>query len=149
MKLTGSGPLIAIPTFTYFLLALIISASLKPLFMITESNYRLLVVIAVIMLAVDMVNLVACGIRLFKSNKQKTLITNGIYKVCRNPLYVSHVFLTIPALSLLLNSWLLFTTTIVGFVSILIFAPREYKSLEEEFGDEYRRYVKSVWIKFI
>lgn len=149
MKLTGSGPLIAIPTFTYFILALIVSTSMRPVFIITESHYGVLVVIAVLMLSLDMANLIACGIKLFKSNKQKTLITDGLYKVCRNPLYVSHIFLTIPALSLLLNSWLLFTTTIIGLISVLIFAPREYRDLEEEFGDAYRKYVKSVWIKFI
>lgn len=149
MKLLGSGPLIAIPTFTYFLLALFVSYSMKPLFMITQDHYLTIAIIAAIMLAVDIMNLVICGIKLYRSQRQKTLITDGIYKVCRNPLYMSHIFLTIPALSLLFNSWLLFITTIVGFVSVLIFAPKEYKSLESEFGDEYRNYVKGVWIKFI
>lgn len=149
MNLLGSGPLIAIPTFTYFLLALIVSYLMKPVFIITQDHYGAIAIIAVLMLVIDMMNLVVCGIKLHRSQMQKTLITGGIYKVCRNPLYVSHILLTIPALSLLFNSWLLFTTMIVTFASVLIFAPREYKYLEGEFGDAYRDYVKSVWIKFI
>lgn len=49
----------------------------------------------------------------------------------------------------MLNSWLVLTTVIVNYISILIYASREYKFLEQEFGDEYREYVKKVWIKFI
>jgi protein-S-isoprenylcysteine O-methyltransferase Ste14 len=122
---------------------------MKPVFLITEEHYAYLVVLAVLMLAVDMANLVSCGLRLIKSYRQKVLITDGAYKVCRNPIYVSHILLTIPALSLLFDSWLLFSAMLVAIISVLIFAPREYKYLEEEFGDKYRNYVKSVWIKFI
>lgn len=149
MKITGAAPLIAIPTFIYFLLIVIVSYYVNPVFRITESNYPVLVTVAVILILMGTLGVISCGRRLLKSFNQKVLMTDGLYRVCRNPMYASYTFFVIPGLCLLFNSWLVLTTFIVNFVLSLIFVPKEYKYLEQTFGDEYRSYVKHVWIKFI
>jgi protein-S-isoprenylcysteine O-methyltransferase Ste14 len=53
---------------------------------------------------------------------------------------MSFVLFFIPATALLLNSWLVLTSGVVGFVLLKIFVGQEYKVLEEAFGDEYRKY---------
>jgi protein-S-isoprenylcysteine O-methyltransferase Ste14 len=41
---------------------------------------------------------------------------------------------------LLLNSWLVLTTCIVGFILMKVYISNEYHILEEAFGDEYLKY---------
>jgi protein-S-isoprenylcysteine O-methyltransferase Ste14 len=48
--------------------------------------------------------------------------------------------LIIPALSLILNSWLVLTSSLVGYILFKIFIRTEYNELEKFFGEEYRRY---------
>ncbi|MGE5429436.1 MAG: methyltransferase family protein [Syntrophomonadaceae bacterium] len=149
MKITGSAPAIAIPTFLYFFLMVIIDSYTQHAFRITENYYGTLAAIAAIMILTGVVGVAASARKLLKCFKQRVLITDGPYRICRNPMYASYVFFVIPGLCLLFNSWLVLTTVIVNFSLTLIFVPREYAYLEETFGDEYRTYLKSVWIKFI
>jgi len=67
------------------------------------------------------------------------LRTGGIYKISRNPMYASFIFLN-TAVFLFLPSILLLVIMIYGmFVHHFIILGEE-KYLENEFGDEYRKY---------
>jgi protein-S-isoprenylcysteine O-methyltransferase Ste14 len=68
------------------------------------------------------------------------LITTGTYYLCCNPLYASIILFIIPGVSLMMNSWLVLTTSIVGYVLLKINIKIEYKELEELFGDDFRKY---------
>jgi protein-S-isoprenylcysteine O-methyltransferase Ste14 len=81
------------------------------------------------------------SVRLLLSGlKEGKLVTSGAFYLCQNPLYMSFVLFFIPATALLLNSWLVLTSGVVGFVLLKIYVGQEYKVLEEAFGDEYRKY---------
>ncbi len=67
-------------------------------------------------------------------------MTTGTYSLCQNPLYASLILMIIPALSLLLNSWLILTSGIVGFIIFKRFIRQEYAELEKFFGDNYLKY---------
>lgn len=86
MKITGSGPLIAVPTFLWFLITAYISYSMKPLFIITEDNFTSLAYVGAAMIVAGMTGLVLLGRKLIKCFKEKTLMTDGLYRVCRNPM---------------------------------------------------------------
>lgn len=149
MKITGAAPVIAIPTFIYLLLTAIISSMMKPAFIITEDHYSVLVVIAVVMIITGVLGVISVARKLLKSFKAKTLMTDGLFRVCRNPMYASYIFFIIPGICLLFNSWLVLTTVLVNITLTLIFVHKEYEYLEQTFGDEYMRYLERVWIKFI
>lgn len=72
--------------------------------------------------------------------KNEKLVTGGTFFLCQNPLYVSFVLMLIPSVGLLLNSWLVLTTCIVGIILLKIYVSKEYQILEEAFGDEYLKY---------
>lgn len=72
--------------------------------------------------------------------KEGKLVTHGTFSLCQNPLYMSFVLFFIPATALLLNSWLVITSSIVGFILLKLYVGKEYLVLEEVFGDEYRKY---------
>jgi protein-S-isoprenylcysteine O-methyltransferase Ste14 len=72
--------------------------------------------------------------------KEGKLVTTGTFSLCQNPLYMSFILFLIPAIALLLNSWLVLTTCLVGFILLKIYVSIEYEILEETFGEEYLKY---------
>jgi protein-S-isoprenylcysteine O-methyltransferase Ste14 len=81
-------------------------------------------------------------------NSTTSLVTTGIYKISRNPAYLSLVLLYI-GISFLINSIWILILVVPAFYSIQKFCiEREEKYLEGKFGDPYRAYKKQVrrWI---
>ena len=77
---------------------------------------------------------------LLKGLKERKLVTSGTFYLCQNPLYMSFILFLIPAMALLLNSWLILTTCMIGFVLLKVYVGNEYQVLEGHFGDEYLKY---------
>lgn len=71
------------------------------------------------------------------------LRTGGIYRISRNPMYASFIFLN-TATFLCLPSILLLSIMIYGMVVHHFIILGEEKFLETEFGDEYRKYKLNV-----
>lgn len=71
------------------------------------------------------------------------LRTRGIYKISRNPMYASFIFLN-TATFLFLPSMLLFVVMIYGMVVHHFIILGEERYLENEFGDAYRKYKTQV-----
>ena len=69
------------------------------------------------------------------------LVTDGIYRHIRHPMY-SAFWLWAIAQALLLPNWVAGPAGLVGFGTLFFFrVGREERLMEETFGDEYRRYV--------
>ena len=77
---------------------------------------------------------------LLKGLKETRLMTKGPYVICQNPLYASLIPIIILALSLLLSSWLVLTTSVVGYILFKIFIKIEYTELEKYSGEENLKY---------
>ncbi len=148
MKITGAAPKIAIPTFIYLLFTILIDYLTKHLFKITQSNYSTLLILGIILILVGVIIVVNVSIKLRKSFKANILMNDGLYKIVRNPMYVAYLIFVIPGICVLFNSWLVLTTIILNYILLHIFIKEEYKYLEDKFGEEYKRYLSEVWIKF-
>ncbi|MBN1943407.1 MAG: isoprenylcysteine carboxylmethyltransferase family protein [Phycisphaerae bacterium] len=76
--------------------------------------------------------------------KTKTLVTEGPYSLCRNPLYVGTIFLAV-GVGLCFENILMFLVLLAVIVLVHIFTVRaEEKHLEEVFGEEFRKYKRRV-----
>ena len=76
------------------------------------------------------------------------LVTEGLYRHSRNPIYVALILLQI-AVALLLNSvWMLAFTPLLAVATDLGVIRREEAYLEAKFGESYRAYRQRVrrWI---
>jgi len=82
------------------------------------------------------------------NEKPRHLVTEGIYRYSRNPMYVAGglIFLGIATL---LGTWPFFLAwAAMGLVLDQVFIPWEEKGMEQLFGEDYVNYKKSIrrWI---
>jgi protein-S-isoprenylcysteine O-methyltransferase Ste14 len=149
MKITGAAPQIASLTFLYLFITVLIDFMAKDAFKISYNHYTALSIIAVIMIIIGAV-IVAVSARKLRSSFQKgILMRDGLYRIVRNPMYAAYIFFIIPGICLLFNSWLVLTTIAANVVLTVLLVKKEYKYLEQKFGEEYKDYLKTVLIKFI
>ena len=149
MKITGVAPHIAVPTFVYLIITVIISYLTKPFFSIIENDSVVLIYLGIALILPGIIMVANCGRRLLKSFDKNKLMTGGLYKFFRDPMYVAYLLFVIPGICLLFNSWLVLTTVILNYVLYSTFIKREHKYLEEKFGAEYKDYLDKVIIKFL
>ena len=72
------------------------------------------------------------------------LVTTGIYRISRNPMYVGFTLWYLAAACWTNNLWLFVLLPIVLLVMLYGVILREEAYLERQFGDEYRAYRKRV-----
>ena len=69
------------------------------------------------------------------------LVTHGIYRWVRHPLYTLGSTL-IASFGLIADNWFIILFGALAFVLMAIRTPKEEANLVEKFGDEYRTYMK-------
>lgn len=71
-----------------------------------------------------------------------TLVTGGVYRSIRHPMYAA-MWLWSVAQTLLLQNWIAGWAGLVLFVPVYVLrVPREEQMLLEQFGEEYQEYIK-------
>jgi len=141
-KLTflGIGPKIGRITLPYAAITIALTIIFPTIFTFGKFLQQPFMVAGIILLAIALIfyfstlRLMLPGIR---GNK---LITTGAYRLCRNPLYSALINLFVPGLALLLNSWLIFTVSLAGYLLIRKYIHEEEELLDRIFGDKYKRY---------
>lgn len=75
------------------------------------------------------------------TRRDHKLVTRGIYKYIRHPLYTlgSSMFITF---GMMADNWFIAALGVLAFVAMAIRTPKEEANLIEKFGDEYREYMK-------
>lgn len=75
------------------------------------------------------------------TRKEHKLVTNGIYRWVRHPLYTigSSLFL---AFGMMADNWFIILLGVLAFIVMAIRTPKEEANLIQKFGDEYREYMK-------
>lgn len=76
--------------------------------------------------------------------KEDRLVTSGVYRWCRNPIYTAFLFLCTGALLLNGNLWLLALVPVFWLWMTVLMKHTEEKWLSEHFGEAYRLYQKQV-----
>ncbi len=77
------------------------------------------------------------------------LITSGPFALVKHPLYTSVGLLVIPALGLLLGSWMGLVFGLPIYIGVRRYAPAEERGLAKTFGPEWDAYAEKVWIPWL
>jgi len=74
------------------------------------------------------------------TRREHQLVTNGIYRWVRHPLYSvgSSSFFSF---GLMADNWFIILLSIFAFAAMAVRTPKEEANLVEKFGDEYREYM--------
>ncbi|MBI5952800.1 MAG: isoprenylcysteine carboxylmethyltransferase family protein [Chloroflexi bacterium] len=75
------------------------------------------------------------------TRKEHKLVTSGIYRWVRHPLYTVGAFLFV-SFGLMADNWFIILLGALAFTVMAIRTPKEEANLIEKFGDEYREYMK-------
>jgi protein-S-isoprenylcysteine O-methyltransferase Ste14 len=75
------------------------------------------------------------------TRKEHKLVTYGIYRYIRHPLYTFGASMFV-AFGMMADNWFIATLGIFTFILMAIRTPKEEANLIEKFGDEYREYMK-------
>lgn len=75
------------------------------------------------------------------TRREHRLVTNGIYRYVRHPLYTvgSSMFISF---GMMADNWFVILLGALAFIVMAIRSPKEEANLIEKFGDEYRDYMK-------
>jgi protein-S-isoprenylcysteine O-methyltransferase Ste14 len=149
LTIAGSAPKIAVPTFVYLVIAIIIDRLKYPTYKISLDYSFALLIIGIILIIIGIMVVVSIARKLKKSFASDSLMTDGLYAYFRNPMYAAFLLFIIPGIAFIFNSWLVLTTIILNFILLQIFIREEYNYLNERFGEEYKTYLNKVWIKFL
>jgi len=135
----GIGPNIGIVLIPWLAVS-IVTSSISVRFNFIQEKSSGLTIAGAILLLFGLIFYFSSVKLLLNGLKAGKLVTKGTFSLCQNPLYMSFILFLIPAIALLLNSWLVVTSSLVGFILLKMYVKKEYQMLEEFFGDEYLKY---------
>jgi len=141
-KLTflGIGPKIARITIPYVALGIVLTLLYPSVFTFGKTLQKPFLIAGIIFLSVAAV-LYFLTLRLMVPGlRNNRLITGGMYRLSRNPLYASLLLFLLPGVGLIMNSWIVITASIVGYLLFRKSIHEEDEQLERLFGDDYRKY---------
>lgn len=140
LNFMGIGPKIAAFTFPWLAVAIYLSVKFRSVFAFIGEGSRLLFYIGLALVILGALMYFSTAPLLMKGLRETRLMTGGSYYLCRNPLYSAIILFIIPGISLMMNSWLVLTTSLVAYICCKVFIKSEYTEMEHFFGDEYRKY---------
>lgn len=140
LNFLGIGPKIGAVTFPWLAVAIYFSVKFKSLFAFAENGSRALFYTGLALIIIGAIMYFLTAPALLKGLKETKLMTTGTFYLCCNPLYSSIILLIIPGISLMMNSWLVLTTSLVAYVLFKIFIKSEYAEMEKFFGDDFKKY---------
>jgi protein-S-isoprenylcysteine O-methyltransferase len=140
LNFLGAGPKIASVLLPWLLTSIILSTHFRKMFSFTSEKSSLLFICGIILLVFGLIFYGSTVRLLLNGLKETRLVTNGAFSLCQNPLYSSIILFIIPALSLIINSWLVLTSSVAGYIIFKLVIKKEYIELEHFFGEDYIKY---------
>jgi protein-S-isoprenylcysteine O-methyltransferase Ste14 len=144
LNFLGIGPKIAMTLIPWLAATIVLSCLHIEILKFVPAGSKILHIAGIVLVIIGIIFYLSTARMLLKGLKETRLMTTGAYGLCQNPLYASLILMIIPALSLLLNSWLILTSSIVGYIIFKRNIQHEYAELEGFFGDSYLQYKKDT-----
>ncbi|MBN1823030.1 MAG: isoprenylcysteine carboxylmethyltransferase family protein [Endomicrobiales bacterium] len=140
----GIGPLFAFLSVSYGLITVSATYLFKPFFEIGIVPHRVLVIAGSFAMATGIVFFIRAAAAVHSAYNAGVLVTDGVYRFCRHPLYAAWVVLIVPGIALVMNSWLGLTVPVFMYALLCVLVKREEQYLENKFGGTYLEYKNRV-----
>lgn len=140
----GIGPKLTLVGVPYFIIVLIISRHWNDVFAFNIAPKSYVIALGLILLFIGLKFYIKTLKTFVTHFSEGVLLTRGTYSMCRNPIYSSFIVFFIPSISLLFNSWLCLTTSIIVYIMFKLNIKNEYNYLREKFKEAYIHYESTV-----
>ena len=144
MSRWGIGPIFALLSFGYGMMTIGISRYFYPIFQIRFVPYWLLSILGIALIMIGVPFLILSVKTVLRAYNANELVTKGIYRCCRHPVYASWVVFIAPGIAFLIYSWIALTAPIFMYLILRMLVRKEEVYMEDVFGSEYRAYKKKV-----
>lgn len=129
----------------YLICTLITSYLLRPLFSFGITDFSRIAVGLTLLIPGAILHIIA-AVTMLRGFKKGELLTRGLFRMSRNPMYATMIFLIIPGLSLLCNSWLLLPSIPLMLLIFFSNIHEEEQYLEKTFGEAFKSYKQKTGI---
>jgi protein-S-isoprenylcysteine O-methyltransferase Ste14 len=136
----GVGPKIGRIVLPWLLISIFLSIMFPSAFEYINGGNRILTVAGIVVLLLGFVMYFATVPLLLRGLKETRLVTKGAFRLCCNPLYAAIILLILPGISLLMNTWLMLSVSLLGYIVFKLKIKAEYDEMEKFFGEEYLEY---------
>ena len=144
MSRWGVGPTFASLSIGYGIMMLAISRYFHPAFQIGLIPHWLLLILGIALILIGVPFFIISVKSVMRAYNADALVTDGIFRCCRHPLYGSWVVFIVPGIVFIADSWIGLTTPIFMYLILSKLVRKEEVYLENVFGSEYLKYKKEV-----
>ena len=144
MSRWGTGPTFALLSIGYGIVTIIISRYFNPLFQIGFVPHWFLSILGIVLIMTGIPFYIISVKTVMRAYNADELVTDGIYRFCRHPIYASWVVFIVPGVVFIANSWIGLTIPIFMYLILRKLVKKEETYLESVFGSEYLDYKRKV-----
>jgi protein-S-isoprenylcysteine O-methyltransferase Ste14 len=144
MTIWGVGLRFTVFSTLYVILALAVHYLWYPVFVIEVIPHAALTAIGLILITIGVLIWVAGSKEVDRAFEEGVLATQGVYALCRHPIYGNAIFFTIPGVLLFFRSWLLLSVPLVMYAIFKVLIREEEGYLRQTFGEAYLAYEREV-----
>jgi hydroxyacylglutathione hydrolase len=144
MTIWGVGLKFTLFSVLCLVLALVIHYAWYPLFVIQGIPLATLIAAGLILISIGTPIWIAASKEVDRAFEAGELATQGVYVLCRHPIYGSATFFVIPGILLFFRSWALFAVPVAMVVLARLLVRREEAYLRSKFGHAYLEYAGRV-----
>lgn len=143
-SILGDAPRLLLSLGPVVVVAIVLSAVFPGSFRFLGRYWGVGVVAGIELLAVGLVFWVSATITLVRAYRTDTLATGGAFSLCRHPIYAWWVFLVLPGVGLLTNSYLFLVAAIIVGLLLRPTMAKEETYMAARYRDGYDDYAKTV-----
>ena len=144
MNVLGIGPLLALVGGSALLAVLVLHIAFGITVTLPSDGQNAFRVIGTVLCAIGLGFWISSVDVVSRAFKEHHLVTSGVYRLSRNPLYSAFIVFIIPGIALLTGNLLILVVTGCMFVCFKLQIHKEEEYLRRGFGDEYIKYARKV-----
>ena len=140
----GIAPRLALISFLYFFVVLIINRIYPDMSLLPQKFSLFYTIVGLIIFFLGFIMYVIGAKVIRSAYREERLVTYGIFSIVRNPMYSGILIFVFIGIAFLLGYWLMFSVPVVAYIAFKLLIKKEEDYLEEKFGQDYIDYKLEV-----
>jgi len=140
LSIRGIQNELVIPSVLYVILATLLTVYYPEVFVIRFIPRFGLLLLGGVLLLIGIPFLIRAAYEVVTQFEEGKLITGGLFRFVRNPIYSAWILFIIPGFALLTYAWIFLGTPFVTYIAFKVFIKKEEEYLIKRFGQAYLAY---------